>query len=702
MGKIIFIVLLFSIKIFGCTSFWQPTFIQEAEYNFIDNRFLTKEDRNNPLYKYAHISPWAYENRVKYYNNIKKELNIKEWAEYLNISLKDAKEIVYKNKSPLIIQDKSKQKEFIAYKKALDLIGDDTNWKEVLERFRELYKKSKDDFFKTRIAYNIVRAYHHLREFNKELKFIDTLNRTNSIVWEWIDSYRAGAILQMGDRVKSAYLFAKIFATHKSDAYIGYYDFKIKSDKEWNSLINMAKDKQEIILFHFLRAINPQNNELLELKYISEIDADSIWVKRLLYLVSQKAQYRAFLLKDRDYEDFYDLKKEDLEKYIDTFLEYLYRYQKDDFNKYLLSYFEYIYHNKKIPSNVEKSKELIAYLSFIDNLKKINEKEISNRLIDIKQFFKGSQMEKSFERYTIDKLSKLYPKGSLKAKLANYFSEYDKFFDGFDFRANLTLDNLNSLVSLIHKKDKNYIEKLLLSSKEVILDTDLINLYYSVLYTKEGKYKKALEHLEGLSMPPVYYDDIYDGYKNSNIRVSRYNPFNVGFSGNNRDSRKNMRYSHKKFLTTIIKIQDKLNTNPNSIMDNFLMANGLYNISDFGNSPMFAHIYRDTSIVNSKNLDLLEKSEAFYKKVLKLTNNRELKAKVYYQLLKIALDKKMFEYSKVKNNYYLKPNYRELEGIFKLLKENPQYEKLYKELLKYQDTKYYQKIKNCAIFRYFK
>jgi len=708
MGRVIFIILFFITKLISCASVWDATYIQETDYNFIDNRFLNA-DRENPLYKYAHIPSWAYENRVNYYHKIRKELNLKEWANYLDISPKEAEGIVYKNNSPKIIKDARKRKEFISYKSALKIFttNDDEyieiDWQRVLEKFKSLLKKSKDEFFKTRIAYNIIRAYHHLEEFDKEIAFIESLNRTDSIVWEWIDSYKAGAIKQKGDRVKASYLFAKIFATHKSDAYIGYYDFDIRSDREWERLIKMAKNSQEETLFHFLRAINPKNNELMELIDMTEIDPDSIWVNRLLYLVAQKAQYRAFLLQSGDYEGYYDLKKENLELYIDTFLDYLKRNQRDDFYKYLLSYFEYIYKNRETNPKEPKSRKLLAYLKYIDTLNRVDEYEISNRLQNIEEFFRGSGMEKSLERYTINKLSKLYPKGTIKAQLASYFDDYGRMFDSLVFRKNLTLNSLKEFVALKNKKDKNYIEKLLLSSPKIMLEPELLNLYYGVLYTQNMNFARALEYIRDLKISNSINDYIFDEYESSSMRVSIYNPFNVGFSGNNRETKKNMNYSHKKFLTTILKIKSQLEKNPNSVMDNFLMATGLYNISDFGNSPMFAHIYRSTSMVNSKNLNLLKESEFFYKKVLSLTSDRELRAKVYYQLLKIALDKKMFEYSKSdKNRFYFKPTFQELSNIFLLIKDNPEYQDTYNELLKYQDTKYFKKIKNCATFKYFR
>ncbi len=696
MSKIFLVSLFFAVELFSCASFWQPTYIKEADYNFIDSSFLG-QDAKNPLYKYAHISPWAYDDRVAYYQKIKKELNLKEWSSFFGISKKDALDIVYGDKKPLMIKDKQKKDEFTAYKKLLDCECEE---RELLEKFFSLYRQSKSDFFKTRTAYNIVKIYHDLKEYDKELKFIKSLKKTDSIVWEWINSYKAGALQRRGKTVASAYLFAKVFATHKSDNYIGYYDFKIKTDKQWQELLKLAKSDEEKTLFHFLRAINPKNNELLELKYMTKIDKNSKWVKRLLYLVAQKVQFRVFVLKNKDYQDYYDFKKEDLQSYIDDFMEYLKNYHECDLNQNLFAYFEYIYHDKRLAVKDTKEQKLLDYLYYVDSLKSIDEKTVSQKLLSVEKSFLGSDIVKSLRKYTLVKLSKLYPKGSLKQKLAGYYKNYDRYFDGFDFRSALTLKTLNGFVKLKNKKKKTYIEKLMLSSKEINLSKNYLKVYYGVLYTKAGEFKKALSYVKDLTVPKEL-DDIYNWDEKDRMRVSRFNPFNVKFSGDNR-SYPYTKYSHKKFLKTILKIKKQLKQNPNSVMDNFLLANAWYNISDFGNSPMFATIYRCTTCIDEDSLEFLKKSEKLYKKVLKLTKNRELKAKIYYQLLKISLDKQMIKESK-KDRYYSKPRFEDMGSIYQLIEKNSEYDRLYHKFEKnYKDTKFFKKVNGCATFRYFK
>jgi len=694
----------FTIRVFGCAVSWTPTYIKEYYYNFIDRSLLESDIKDNPLYIYSNSSIYAYEERVNFYSRIKKDLNLDEWSRYLNISKREAEELVYKKGVNLnIIRDSSKREEFKRYKALLNQIDRyNTNWHRFLKRAKSLYKKSKSKFFKTRIAYNIIRAYHNLGKYREEISFIKSLDRDNSIVWEWIDSYYAGAIQHREDFVKSAYLFSKIFSTHKSDAYIGYYDFKIRTDKEWKSLLKLAKNSEERIVFHFLRAINPNNNELLELEYMSRVDPKSKWTQALLYLVSQKAQYIFYRLMENNYYDE-DYIKEGHKRYLNEFLSYLDRYPNSSkLNKFLFSYFKYLKGRERVSIDSKRYQKLLDYLYYIDNLKEPNELETSKRLLDVERSISDSNISYSLKRYTLDRLSKLYPKDSIKEVISSFRDEDYRYmyFNGVDLKRRLTLKNFKELNSLRDKRDKNYIEKLLLELLDYVkLNRDYINLYYGILYTQNMKFKSALEYVKRLKVPTKECLYSYGNWdcKYDKMRVSEYNPFNVSFSGNNRKKSSKKFYTHKKFLETILKIEGALDKNSSSIMDNFLYANGLYNISFFGNSPMFATIFRSPFEIDSNSKTLLDRAEEHYKRVLKATNNSEMRAKVYYQLMKIAFDRELMEYSKKRDFYFITD--REMRN---LMRNSSNYKRLYYEFLKYKKTKYYKRVKGCATFRYFK
>jgi len=696
MSKIFLISLFFIVKLFGCGYHpFVPTFSKEGYFDFI------KSDIKNPLFYNAYISSRAYEERKAYYQKIRDESNINEWSSYLGISKDAAFKLVYKNGLASVIKDKQKRKEFIAYKEALKNIKRyDTDWKKVLVIFQKLYKKSTLDFFKTRIAYNIVRAYHHLKEYDKEIEFIDSLKRNSSIVWEWIESYYAGAIKNKGDLVKASYLFSQIFANHKSDAYIGYYDFEIKSDKQWNELLKLAKDREQKTLFHFLRSLKNRYSMIHELKYMLEIDKNSIWTKRLLNMVAQRVQFHIFANYDKEEK-----------KYINDFINLLQEYHYDNFTNFLYAYFSVLVQNKiadvKLPT---KEKELINYLYYVKNLKKLDEKELSKRIKEVENLYKDDQdIINSLRKYTFSNIYKLFPKNSIKREFAYYYTQENIDEDYYDFRYSFReWSEMKKLKKFIEKKDKTYIEKLLLHSKANKYNDNFAKLSHSIYLTRKGKYKEALKIVKTLPPCPKDFNDVYDWGEKDRQRASRENPFNINMSGNNRAYDYEYFYSQTKFLKTMIKLKEVLKVNPNSDIDNYLYATGLYNISFYGNSPMLGRMYKSCTAMTSGSLETLPEAKKYYLKVLKYSKNKELLAKTYYQLMKIDFVESML---KLEDKGYPFKEFDEFRygygNNFKafskpIVQNSPEYKKHYKELLRYKKTKFYNKIKQCVVFEHFR
>ncbi len=670
MSKFIFLMLL-TVELFSCgRGCYVPDFYKEGYFDFLP-------EYKNPLQNFGYANSSAYENRKYYYQKIRNKLNIKEWSKYLKVSKDDAKLIVYKDKKPLMITDSKKREEFLTYKNALKNIKDfDTNWTKVEQIFLPLYTNEKLPFFKLRLAYNLIKSYHNQKKFDKELEFINSLKKEkfpSSIVWEWIDSFKAGAIKNKGDLVTSSYLFSKIFATHKSDAYIGYYDFEIKSDKEWQELLEKAKNDEEKTLFYYLRSLNPKANKIQELKEMTKIDKNSKWVKNLSFMLSQRVQFLSYLKLEEKLD-------KNQEKFIKDYLSYLKDNQTDENQKFTYNYLNLIALNIK----PNFSDDLLDYIYYVLNLKTLDEKELSLRLKDISNHHDKSNLE----RFTLYYIAKLYPKNSLKRFLAkNYENSFRGYFYSGDIVYRFNHKSLDEFQNLVQKKDKTYIEELLskmYATKQIKQDD--IKLYYSLIYTNEGKYQKAYELIK--DMPKV--------------REEGENPFNVKFSGDNRTFWKKPRklYSQKKFLKTMIRIEKNLKKNPNSVMDNFLKATALYNLTCYGSTPIFRYIYRGTTINYNENR-LLDSSKKYYLKALNLTNDKELKVKIIYALMKIEFSKKQQNIDEFDYKYY--PTiYDNPKTLKDFVLSNKEYKYLYNKLQDYKDTKYFQKIKNCATFKFFK
>ena len=681
-------------KLFSCATYFQPTFLNGGYYNFLDSSLIEVEHKN-PLYTYAHLPPDAYELRVDYYAKIKKDINLKEWSDHLGISIQKVEDILYKEKKVKDIENQ----EFLTYlkflkdfSKASDLYGDNQTAliTAQIQNIKELFTDSKSDFFRLRYAYNIIRAYHYIGEYKKELDFIKSvqnLRAQKSIVWEWIDSLYAGALQNSGEIVNSSYLFAKIFQTHKSDAYIGYYDFKITSDEQWKKLLSMAKSDEEKLIFHFLRAINPKNSMIQEIKQMLSITKSSPWIDRLIYLSAQVSQYK-FFNKSKDKEIY-------LKKFI-TLLEK--REDKSEFDSYVLAYFSLLM-DKKSPNLANKKyQNLLLYLEYMQNLKVIDEDVISKKLATLKESITTKEVYKNIKLFTLHRLSKLYPKDGIKQMLCSVYVS-DNYWDYLDKRAALSIKKLDSYLAFKSKK-KNLLEETMLMG-DLKLTKDEINLYYGILYSATGEFKKSLKFVKKLKVPLIY-DEWSDKVEQ---RASQYNPFNTNHSGDNRGVKRSF-YTHEKFLKTLLKIRKTLAINPASTMDNFLLATAWFNSSTFGNSPMFSMIYRSTISIYKINIQSesqkLKYAKQYYTKALKHSKKREFRAKILYQLLKVAMGEAFLTDAKNSDYYNFTPEFGTGE-VTKLLKNSELYRKYYKQLDGYKDTKYFkQKIKQCAVFKNYK
>jgi hypothetical protein len=685
------LLLLLYINLYACGyHFFIPLYEHRVYLNFLDNKVLGDE-KDNPLYYSAYATEVAYDDRKRYYDRIQEKLNKKEWSSYLGISTDEVQKIIYEDKKPIMIKGEKKE-EFKEYKKLLKVINrwGEGDWKKFLSIAKNSFKTSKSDFFKLRYAYQVARAYHILKKYKKEIEFIDSLDRnlqSKSIVWEWLDSFKAGAYQHLGDYVTSAYLFSKVFTTHKTDAYIGYYDFKIRSDQEWQELLKMAKNDEERIVFHFLRALNSKNNMLYELKKITKIDKNSIWTKRLKFMVANHVQYLI--------QSYQEDKQESEKRYIDDFMAYL-KSQDDNYSKNIYKYFTYLQTKVCQKSDDKDWQEIFNFLCYVQNMKTLDEEAFAKRVEELQKKFPNKDIQRSILTVAMNKLKKLYPKNSLKRYMASSYDDNLVYFDGTDFRLGLELEDIQEYEKLANKKNKNIFERYFL--KQFQLDKDSINVYKSVLLTRELKFKEAIKYAK-LVKPHSKSGDIYDWDEKNRQRITRFNPFNSTFEGDNRSYKYfgKTYITHTKFLKTMIKIEDILKENPNSVTDNLLYATALFNITGFGNSPMFATIFRTPQVMDFDDEKLLKKSRKHFEKVLKLTKSKEIKAKTLYALLKVEFALGQLKYGKVE----FEPYYGESGQVFDLISKDKEYQKLYHQLTKYKDTKYFQKVKGCATFKYF-
>jgi len=717
--SILLITLLTIVKLSACGDIgWESYFIKEADYDFLDP-VLIEQQEENPLYNLATISTYAYKNRVQYFKKIEHKLNVQEWKKYFNnrVSTKELERLFYdEENSPMSIYPSLASKlNNPNFKRYLEFVEEQSTIAQSIEEVdrdplnvsdkgEKLLRVEKDKFLKLRYLFLTMRIYHYAGEYKATLhiynEFYPQLKEIDSIVFEWIDALRAGALQHLGKDVESNLLYGEILKNNKTNAYLGYYDFKIKNDEQWNNLLAKAKTADDKALFYFLRALKWEGVPLIEHRQIAKIAPHSIWFERLSYLIMQ--EFQSANLESKESNKY---SKANTQNYLEKknyFLKTLSTLKKPSFfSLYSKAYLEIrhqehlttlnqeLKHLKKIAN--PKQKTFVEMLSYINSIRAIRvthkgaNEALFKEMINLLKKAPASKRKIIFA-YTAHYMEKLYPKNSPEALFSHLNSLIQNGYGWWGVEDVIDIVTAKEFEAYIEKKNRSIYEQKLFKNIMHTLHRNDIAKFLAILYTKDGEIEKANHYLE--QIPKLN-------------RETKFNPFNVSLSGNNRKVKSKKGYTQRKFVKTMLKIRHSLDKNSSSAMDHFLFATGLYNSSWFGNFPMAGSVSRSVTSFSEaeaehilKNLDLIEKE---YKLALKYAKKKEFKAKIAYQLLKVAYNRVVISQREYGSVYV---------GFFqdKTLKDSPTFTKAiksYKE--EYASTKFGRNIiRQCASFRYFR
>ena len=712
--KILLLIITLSvIKLSACAGSFYSTYIKDYYYDF-----LPPSQEDNPLYDLSTMVQ-SYDERMQFFRKKSRKLNVAEWALYLkkNLTTDEVDFLFYDSEQTLTKRykkiakkaDNSAFEKYIRYvekqQKNVALYRDEVNDKEnvLIKQGVEALKVESDSFLKLRYLFLTMRLNHYSGQYRETLALYDTyypsLKNVNSIVVEWIDALRAGALQHLGEDVASNLLYAKILKNNKTNAYLGYYDFKIKNDTQWKNLLATASTAEQKALFHFLRALKWNGSELKEHHAMAKIAPKSIWFKRLTYMIMQDFQKKLYEYelssKDKYRKNSHNTYLEEKKYFFKTLssLE-----NPSFFARYSKLYLDVLEHQQLEPkklnalktianSKEKKFVDMLLYLNKVTTLKSVDKEHQKTLFHDFEKILKNlpTQQASSLFAYTAYHMEKLYPRGSTQKMISKLYSVAPHYYVGSITR-NVDAIKAKNFESYVENKNRSIYERKLFKKAMNSLGKSDVAKILAILNIKEGNFKSANKYLK--QVPTLN-------------RSTPYNPFNVSLSGNNRKV-KGAGYSQKQFVETMLKIGVSIEQNPTSSMDHFLYANGLYNSSWFGNFPMSASLYRNTTYINRDEAKRIEenfeKVTKEYTLALKYAKKENFKAKIAYQLLKVKSNilvlkeiqkEEYFYFSefKDKQNFLAKPFSTEIASYIK----------------SYGQTKYGRNIINrCATFKNFK
>lgn len=627
------------VNLFACAGGDYWNYVKDESYDFFDPTIIGIE-KNSPLLYLStdFIHPTSYNNRIFYYDETKKNLNIKEWKRYFHnkATTKEIETMLYDDYDTLKpleyykihLKNRFNDTQFETYlsylSKQMSYVTRDTysrdiidanGYKQIMSEGESLFSNTKVPTLKLRYLYLLMRFYHYNQDYSNVIKlYRDNVNWTDkqiSIVNEWNKALYAGALAHTGEEIEANRLFASCI-DHKTNAYLALYDFSIKNDEQWKKLLTSAGSNDEKAKYYFLRAFQSHNSPLHEHRQISSFAPESIWFERLGYVILQDLQgsYYRGKSEETDSKSYAEKKR--------FFLQTLKGLKKPAFfDRYAEQYLNVI-ENKPIDMNAirildvqanpeqRKFVALLKYLNHVNMLKVAELEKLYQELFSLKPKFTVS-MQDSLIKYTALRVAGFYPKKSIGFELLNTYNiQYDAY-------------TAEGLETFWFGPKRSMLEQYVLDQNNKVE----LNQKYQIIatrYIRERKYDKAIEYLRKIP-------------KDQQI-VSDYNPFNTTLSGNNR-SGTSTAMTQLRYAEIMKELYDKVNKNPQSGQEHLLIANGLYNQSMFGNFPSSSYVYYLTwnRTEFQKDLEIIKKE---YLLSASLTTDKELKAKIAYELLKVS------------------------------------------------------------------
>ncbi|AZL53564.1 hypothetical protein EI285_02855 [Aliarcobacter skirrowii] len=690
--KIVLLTISLSLSLFSCGGgYWWNS--EDVEFHFLDNKDNLYLQYSNDL-----SSASTYNDIIYKYSIKNKKENLKEWQVALEnrFSIKELEDIIYKNRNQELILDEEFQ-EYLKFIKEQEycvtynpyINQDFTYCKDFIPIALNKIDNTKNSFLKQRYFYIALRLSHYKDSTKNSLdiynKYSYLLNNSNSIVKDWIQGLYAGALVKNNEIAKGVYEFSKLFE-NSINSHLSFYNFKyITSEEYFNELLSYAKDDSEKTKMYAIRALNYNSNVLEEMKNIYNIDKNSKWLDFLIFRE---------LLKSQTLHNTYGSAYKDYENENSEYIDFLKNIDKDDIYLVDLSlvhfniYFKKYEESKKILDRLlvefpnKHELEVASYILYLNSLKSIDssiEDEIYKRVSHF------NENEFDIYKYTLNTLSNLYK---------NQNQDFEKYLsDNFYYieYKDLDLENFKKFEMFLETKQDTKLREFLQTKfkKMVTANKSSFDFAKITVLINNLKFQEALDtNFEILDKTKV-----------------EFNPFNGLIRGNNRSGKKEP-FTIREFLQRVIKIENELEKNPNSVMDNFLLANSLYNLSHFGNINRVTTVYRSNYLVHTPKLqeEKLNLAINYYEKALENSKDIELNAKITYLIAKTTLaifDLNYYKYPQ-ENNWWKKNsvyNYGSDEFYEKFLEDSGS---RYFNILQnnFKDTRYYNElIQECGDFK---
>lgn len=398
---------------------------------------------------------------------------------------------------------------------------------DLIEKGKEEFLSTQSYYFRLRYAYQLVRLAHYAKKYTLVLELYDylmpKLDNDPSIIEDWIEGHRAGALQALGQRVEAAYIFSRIFDRCPSKREAAFRSFDIRTDEEWEACLHLCKTDHEKAMLHVLRARGKNSRLVEEMKSIYELDPENENLEYLLVREIKKLEkdFLGYEFNDKRAQNkqYFNIPRPNADKRVIELQGFVRDLLKDnhlahpDFWKIAEGYLELLsgdyYFAKKTFADARKmvsNDTLKTQLEILDLVLEIAsmeqlDKSQEERIYEIRNDEKHFKADTDFRDFMRDKMAYLYTKQGDDAKAFLCYSDIS------ELKPYPKPEIVDNLLSICYDPDKSLMEK------QMILKTDGSTIQNDLLDMKANIYMSLFQPEKALlvyqEMPDETYWDAY-------------------------------------------------------------------------------------------------------------------------------------------------------------------------------------------------
>ncbi|NRB61669.1 MAG: hypothetical protein HRU40_01325 [Saprospiraceae bacterium] len=525
------------------------------------------------------------------------------------------------------------------------------------------FRRTDSHYYRLRYAYQIIRLAHYTQQFQRVLDLYDFLmpktDNDPSIIEDWIMAHRAGALRSLGQEVEAAYLFSRVFENCPGKREAAYHSFRIKTDAQWEALLQRCQGPEEQATLYALQAKAPNARVIDELQEIYQLDPDNHHLEVLLLKLMARLEanflgtsFNAYRRENKRYHNVPSRNAEqDLIRSLD-FVRFVVKrgripnaplWQLAEGYLALLSGDFYAAQTSfnglsglKKGSIIQQQLDICKLVMEILKMDTIND-AVENRLAEIMFDNNLYRRHPDLPSLIQDKLTQLYQTNNKEGKL--FLHQYSLQ----ELRVNPKLSVIDSILVLTGKSKLNRLERALLREEASLnMRNDMLNLK-GMLFLSQGDQIPAIEALKRI-------DNVA---KND---YARFNPFEERINDCINCARQDSfrRYNREQLINRFQELEYEALANQEMGARNFyLIGLALYNMTYFGYAWEGMDQFRSGASIRKRplgsdpqvrphpnfpngNREAFDCKPAleYFKTTLRLTNNPELAARAVFMAAK--------------------------------------------------------------------